>query len=225
VITAVNQLLVEGGRAVKNGRKRQGNKGRKTRRGRPRPPAQQPQHYRKGTRTQAPATFLWDHQSLIVRKEADLRAHAQQDLALLWQIAPALKLLREFNQQLYRLFARGMTTQGARSRRRRLVHHRQYQAHALLAKALKQLSPDKCDKMSVLLGWAKSERPNNHVERNNRVFRMMPKTRYKRRKAHTLEKALALALYARMLAHPLDQHDVRALPVLVQETAIVAMAA
>jgi hypothetical protein len=54
---------------------------------------------------------------------------------------------------------------------------------------------------------------------------MMQKTRYKRRKAHTLEKALELELYARMLAHPLYQHNVRELPVLVQETAILEMAA
>ena len=48
---------------------------------------------------------------------------------------------------------------------------------------------------------------NNHVERNNRVFRMMQKTRYKRRKSHTLEKALELDLHARMLKHPLYQKD------------------
>jgi hypothetical protein len=95
----------------------------------------------------------------------------------------------------------------------------------LLAKALKKLSPDKFDKMIVFLGGGNGERTNNHVERNNRVFRMMQKTRYKRRKAHTLEKALELALYARMLEHPLYQHNVRVLPVHFQETAILEMVA
>jgi len=57
------------------------------------------------------------------------------------------------------------------------------------------------------------------------VFRMMQKTRYKRRKAHTLEKALELELYARMSEHPLYQHNVRELPVHFQETAILKMAA
>jgi hypothetical protein len=171
------------------------------------------------------ATFIWDHQYLIVRKAEDLSEPDKQDLALMLQIAPALKLFREFNQQFYRLLARGMTKKCARYRRMRLVNNRQYQANAFLAKALKKLSPDKFDKMIVFLGWEKGERTNNHVERNNRVFRMMQKTRYKRRKAHTLEKARALELYARMLEHPLYQHNVRELPVLCQETAILEMAA
>jgi hypothetical protein len=79
--------------------------------------------------------------------------------------------------------------------------------------------------MIVFLGWENGERTNNHGERNNRVFRMMQKTRYKRRKAHTLEKALELELYARMLEHPLYQPNIRELPVLFQETAILEMAA
>ena len=78
-----------------------------------------------------------------------------------------------------------------------------YQANAFLAKALKKIEQDKFDKMIVFLGWEKGQRTNNHVERNNRMFRMMQKTRYKRRKPHTIEKALELELYARMLEHPL----------------------
>jgi hypothetical protein len=225
VIKEVNKLILDGVRAVKNRLKRQGNKGRKKRRGRPSKKAQQQKQYRKGMSKKEQATFLWDHQYLSVRKEEDLSEQDQQDLALMLQIAPALKLFREFNQQFYRLFARGITKPCARYRRRRLVNNRPYQANAFLAKALKKLSPDKFDKMIVFLGWENGERTNNHVERNNRVFRMMQKTRYKRRKAHTLEKALELELYARMLAHPLYQHNGRELPGLFQETAILEMAA
>jgi hypothetical protein len=54
---------------------------------------------------------------------------------------------------------------------------------------------------------------------------MMQKTRYKRRKVHTLEKALELELWARMLAHPSYPHNVREVPILGQETAILQMAA
>jgi hypothetical protein len=46
---------------------------------------------------------------------------------------------------------------------------------------LKKISTDKFAKMIVFLRWENGERTNNHVERNNRVFRMMQKTRYKRR--------------------------------------------
>ncbi len=57
--------------------------------------------------------------------------------------------------------------------------------------------------MIVYLGWENVDRTNNHVERHNRVFRMLQKTRYKRRKVHTIEKAIELDLYSRMLRHPL----------------------
>jgi hypothetical protein len=164
VIKEVNKLILDGVRAVKNRRKRQGNKGRKKRRGRPSKKAQKQKQYRKGMSKKEQATFLWDHQYLIVRKEEDLSEQAQQDLARMLQIAPALKRFREFNQQFYRLFARGITKPCARHRRRRLVNNRQYQANAFLAKALKKLSPDKFDKMIVFLGWENGERTNNHVE-------------------------------------------------------------
>ncbi len=38
---------------------------------------------------------------------------------------------------------------------------------------------------------------------------MLQKTRYKRRKVHTIEKAIELALYSRMLRHPLYDEGLR----------------
>jgi hypothetical protein len=75
---------------------------------------------------------------------------------------------------------------------------------------MKKLAKDKFDKMIVFLGW-------KNVERTNRVFRMLQKTRYKRRTAHTLEKALDLELYVRMLNHPLYQQKIEALPAILKE--------
>ena len=88
-----------------------------------------------------------------------------------------------------------------------MVNNPEYQANPFLARALKKLDKAKFEKMIVFLGWENVDCTNNHVERNNRVFRMMQKTRYKRRKPHTLEKALELDLHARMLKHPLYQKD------------------
>ena len=225
VIKEVNKLILDGVRAIKNRLKLQGNKGRKKRRGRPSKKAQKQRQYRQGMRKKEQATFIWDHQYLIVRKQDDLSEQAKEDLTLMFQIAPELKLFRPCNQQFYRLLERGISKPCARSRRRRLVNHASYQANAFLAKALKKLSTDKCDNMIVFLGWENGERTNTHVERNNRVFRMMQKTRYKRRKVHTLEKALELELYARMLEHPSYPHNVREVPILGQETAFLQMAA
>jgi hypothetical protein len=74
---------------------------------------------------------------------------------------------------------------------------------------MKKLAKEKFNKMIVFLAWDNVDCTNNHVERNNRVFRMMQKTRYKRRKAHTLEKAVELELYARMMRHPLYQAELK----------------
>jgi hypothetical protein len=225
VIKEVNKLILDGVRAIKNRLKRQGNKGRKKRRGRPSNKAQKQRQWRQGMSKKEQATFIWDHQYLIVRKQEDLSEQDKEDLALMFKIAPELKLFRQFNQQFYRLFERGISKPCARSRRKRLVNQASYQANAFLAKALKKISTDKFDNMIVFLGWENGERTNNHVERNNRVFRMMQKTRYKRRKVHTLEKALELELYTRMLEHPSYPHNVREVPILGQETAILHMAA
>ncbi len=118
-------------------------------------------------------------------------------------IAPDLALFRRFNQQFYRLFEKDITKQCARYRRTRMVNNAAYQANSFLAKALKKISKKPCDKMIVCLGSENVDRTNNHVERNNRVFRMLQKTRDKRRKVHTIEKAIELELYSRMLCHPL----------------------
>ena len=203
VIKEVNKLILDGVRAIKNGLRRQGNKGRKKRRGRPSKKAQQQRERRRGMSKKEQATFIWEHQYLIVRKEEELSEQDQADLALMFSIAPELELFRRFNQQFYRLFETDITKQCARYRRTRMVNHAAYQANTFLARALKKISKEKFDKMIVYLGWENVDRTNNHVERHNRVFRMLQKTRYKRRKVHTIEKAIELDLYSRMLRHPL----------------------
>lgn len=224
-IKDVNKLILEGVRAIKNRSKRQGNKGRKQRRGRPSKQAQQQRQRRAGLSKKQQARFIWEPQYLIVRQPDDLSAQAKENLALLWQIAPELKLFRQFNQQFDGLFEKGITKPCARSRRTRIGHQASYQANAFLAKALKKIGKAKFDKRMVFLGWEHGQRTNHHVERNNRMFRMMQKTRYTRRKIHTITKALELELYARMLEPPLSPDKIRALPIRSPETTILKMAA
>jgi dynactin complex subunit len=173
----------------------------------------------------AQATFIWEHPYLIVRKEAELTAADRDDLALLFAIAPELEVLRRFTQQFYRLFEKGISQQQARYRRTRLLNNPDYQANDFLARAMKKLAKDKFEKMIVFLAWENVDRTNNHVERNNRAFRMLQKTRYKRRKQHTLEKALELELYARMLQHPLYQPKNTPVPMTMKQPACLKMAA
>ena len=221
VIKDVNKLILDGVRAIKNQIQRQGNKGRKRKRGRPTEKVRQQRQRRKEMTKKEQATFIWDHQYLIVRKEDELSEEEKQDLARLFQIAPELELFRRFNQQFYALFEKGITPQQARYRRTRMVNNPDYQANEFLARALKKLAKDKFEKMIVYLEWDNVDATNNHVERNNRAFRMLQKTRYKRRKEHTLKKALELDLYARMLNHPLypgfKQQKIVALPISPEE--------
>ena len=203
VIKDVNKLILDGVRAIKNQIQRQGNKGRKRKRGRPTEKARQQRQRRKGMTKKEQATFIWEHQYLIVRKEDELSDEDKNDLELMFQMAPELALLRRFNQQFYRLFHKDITPQQARYRRTRMVNNPDYQANPFLARALKKLPKDKFQKMIVCLEWENVDCTNNQVERNNRAFRMLQKTRYKRRRPHTLKMALELDLYARMLNHPL----------------------
>jgi hypothetical protein len=216
VIKEVNKLILDGVRAVKNRLQRQGHKGRKKKPGRPTKKTQQQRQRRQGMTKKEQATFIWDHQYLIVRKQDELTDEEKEDLALMMAIAPELASFRRFNQQFYALFEKGITQRQARYRRTRMVNNTEYQTNPFLARALKKLDQTQFEKMIVFLAWENVDRTNNHVERNNRAFRMLQKTRYKRRKVHTLEKALALDLYARMLKHVLfpafaEQHKIKLL--------------
>jgi hypothetical protein len=229
VIKEVNKLILDGVRSIKNRIRRQGNKGRKRKAGRPTEKARQQRARRKGMTQKEQATFIWEHQFLIVRKQDELSDQEKEDLTLLFQTAPELEIFRRFNQQFYALFEKGITQRQARYRRTRMVNNPNYQANPFLARALKKLAKDKFEKMIVFLGWENVDRTNNHVERNNRVFRMMQKTRYKRRQTHTIQMALELDLYARMRNHPLYpiflQKKIVALPISTEQMAYINRAA
>ena len=110
VIKEVNKLILSGVRDIKNRIKRQGNKGRKRRPGRPTKKARQQRQAQKGRTKKEQAAFIWEHQYLIVKKQENLTDQEEQDLKLMFEIAPELKLFRQFNHQFYRLFQKGITT-------------------------------------------------------------------------------------------------------------------
>lgn len=201
VFKEVNKLVLDGVRAIKNQIQRQGNKGRKRRPGRPTKKAAQQRQAKSEMTKKEQATFIWEHQYLIVKKPENLTDQDTLDLALMLEIAPQLKLFRLFNHQFYHLFEKGISKQTARLRRTLMVNNLEYQANTFLAKALKKLKKESFEKMITFLEWKNVDCTNNHVERNNRCFRMMQKTRYKRRKTHTIKKMIELHLFDRMLKH------------------------
>lgn len=201
VIQEVNKLILEGVRAVKNRIDRQGNKGRKRRRGRPCKGRKRPRAARKTDE----ARWIWRHQHLIVKRAENMTDEEKATLDQMVRIAPELKTIRRFNRDFYKLFERDLTKQQARCRRTRMAKNPAYQSNPFLVRALKKLRAERFEKIITYLGWQEMERTSNHVERNNRSFRMLQKTRYKRRRAHTIRIAIELDLYARMLNHPLFQ--------------------
>ena len=204
VIKEVNKIILDALRSVKNSLRRQGHKGRRRKPGRPSRNAQQQRRAREGRSREEQATFLWENQHLIVRKQESLTEEDRQNLQEMCRMAPEIRLLRRFNQDFYRLFERGLTQRQARRRRSRMANNHNYQNHPFLAQALKKLRRDRFEKMIVFMAFGKNaQRTSNHVERNNRSFRMLQKTRYKRRLITTIRMAIELDLYARMLDHPL----------------------
>ena len=110
-MAVLDTLILDGVRAIKNRIKRQGHKGRKKCPGRPSKKVQQQRQRRQGMSKKEQAAFIWEHQYLIVRKQEELSDQDKADLALMFPIAPELKLFRQFNRQFYRLFAKGITKQ------------------------------------------------------------------------------------------------------------------
>jgi transposase-like protein len=204
VIKEVNKLVLDALRAIKNRIKRQGNKGRKKKRGRPTKGTRKRRQSRKGRTRKEQAAFLWKNQHLIVKKKESMSKEEKETLQEMTQIAKEIKTLRRFNEEFYRLFERGITQRQARYRRTRMVNNPDYQGNPFLARALKKLRRDQFEKMIVFLRHGEeAQRTSNHVERNNRSFRMLQKTRYKRRTSETVRMAIELDLYARMLRHVL----------------------
>lgn len=203
VIKEVNKLILDAVRHVKNKIKRQGNKGRKRRRGRPSPLDKRRRTASKRQTRKDQARFIWRHQHLIVKKAEAMTEEDKAALGKMLEIVPQLKTLRRFNRDFYRLFERNLTKQQARYRRSRMANNQAYQSNSFLALALGKLRKERFEKIITFLDWQDGERTSNHVERNNRAFRMLQKTRYKRRSTHTIRISIELDLYARMLDHPL----------------------
>jgi transposase-like protein len=204
VFKEVNALVLDAFRQIRNRIKRQGNKGRKHKRGKPSKAAKQQRKLRAAMSKKEQAAFLWDHQYLIVRKSETLTEEDWEILDQMYQIAPEIRTLRDFTQGFYRIFERGLTPAQAAARRRHFVNRKDFQTNPILLKAIRKIRKERFHKMiGFLRRGDNAQRTSNHVERNNRTFRMLQKTRYKRRTDYTIRMAIELDLYERMLQHPL----------------------
>lgn len=152
----------------------------------------------------SPHKFLWDNRHLIVKKGASFTKEDHTNLKAMYRLSPRLKLLRRFMSNVYRIFEKGISQQAARYRRTKLLKDMGYRHNPHLKKIMKTLlKEEKFERAIVSLKYENVDRTNNHVERTNRDFRMLQKTRYKRRTIQTIENALKLDWLSFMKKHPL----------------------
>lgn len=165
--------------------------GRKRRRGRPRK-----NRTRRGPTRKEQAYSVWKNRHLITTRPENLDGRQRRRLSRMFECLPALRGLRAFVLQVYRLFDPEQSPHQAACRRAALVRDAGYQADSDLAQALAMLTAEKFAKMAAYLRRPAGERvrTNNHVERTNRRLRQFEKVRYKWRRRRTIVRFVILAV-------------------------------
>lgn len=134
------------------------------------------------------------HRFLFTRRPDHLSEEDRQLLATMESISPALGVIRRFTDDLHQLVSPERTPVSARQFRDRMVADPDYNRQPDLVQVLKRLRGDRLEPFIAYLGVPGLKRTTNHVERKNRRFRLLQKTRYKRRKPHTIANAMKLEL-------------------------------
>jgi hypothetical protein len=194
VLKDINEHVFD---ALRRLRKRLAQQGQRKRRRRGRlSKAQKRVRARRGQTKKEQAYFVWKNRHLIVTRPENLNGHDRQRLSRMFGYLPALRRLRRFVLQVYRLFDPEQSPHQARCRRAALLKVEAFQADPDLAKALAMLTPAKFNKMIAYLHSPAGQRvrTNNHVERANRRLRYLEKVRYKWRRRRTIVRFVVLAL-------------------------------
>lgn len=157
-------------------------RGRPSRRGRPR------------TERVDRRKLISKHRFLFTRRPDHLSEEDKELLAKMESISPELGIIRRFTDDLHALLSPQHTPVSARQARDRMVADPQYAEQPHLVRVLNRLRGDKLESFIACLRLPERERTTNHVERKNRRFRLLQKTRYKRRKPHTITSAMKLEL-------------------------------
>jgi hypothetical protein len=182
-------------RRLRQAQARRGRAGRPRRPGRP-SKRQAARRRHRGPTAKEKAAFVWKHRFLIVKRAAKLTQAEKEDLEKMLGYLPALRLLRSFSQDLYRLLDDSKTLRVARWRWTWLRYDPKYQEVGALVEALELLAEPKLTKaMAFAQQPAGSQvRTNNHVERMNRRLRFAEKVRYRWRKRKWVVRWVVLLL-------------------------------
>jgi hypothetical protein len=195
VIQDINKQILDAVRRLRMSMGRRGKAGRKKKRGR-KGAKSKAAAARRGMTLKEKASFVFKHRYLIVKRRENLTESERDDLTRMLEYLPELSILRRFADRIYWVFDTPKDLHQASCRRAVLVRAPAFQAVPELVKALEQLNEEKFPKLMAYLRNAVSRRvrTNNHVERTNRMFRLLEKVRYKWRRRRTLVRFVVLTL-------------------------------
>jgi hypothetical protein len=195
VIKDINTLILDAVRRMRTAMTRRGKAGRKKKRGR-KGAKSKAAAARRGLTVKEKASFVFKHRYLIVKRRENLTESERDDLRQMVEYLPELSTLRRFADGIYRLFDTPKDLHQAGCRRAALVRDTAFLSVPELAKAMEQLRDEKFPKLMAYLRKPVSRRvrTNNHVERTNRMFRLLEKVRYKWRRRKTLVRFVVLTL-------------------------------
>ncbi len=194
IIKEINGLILDAVRRLRKGMARRGRAGRKTKRGRK--GAKRRVATRRGLTKREKSAFVFRHRHLIVKRREKLTASDRDDLARMLSYLPELATLRSFADRIDWLFDTPKDYHQASCRLSVIVRDATFRTVPELVKALEQLGPEKFPKIMAYLNNPVSRRirTNNHVERTNRMIRLLEKVRYKWRRRKTLVRFVVLRL-------------------------------
>jgi transposase len=195
VIQDINKLILDAVRRMRTAMSRRGKAGRKKKRGR-KGAKTKATAARKGMTLKEKASFVFKHRYLIVKRRENLTESESKDLQQALESLPGLATLRRFADRIYWLFDTPKDLHQASCRRAAIVRDSAFLSVPELVKALEQVRDEKFPKLMAYLRnpVGRRVRTNNHVERTNRMFRLLEKVRYKWRERKTLVRFVVLTL-------------------------------
>lgn len=195
ILKEITKLILDAVRRLRTAMRRRGQAGRKKRRGRKGKKAKAAAA-RRGPTVKEKASFVFKHRHLIVKRRENLTGADRDDLTQMLEYLPELATLRRFADRIYWLFDTPKDRHQAGCRRAVIVRDAAFRAVPELVKALEQLDDGRFPKLMAYLKGPASRRvrTNNHVERANRMVRLLEKVRYKWRRRRTLVRFVVLRL-------------------------------
>jgi transposase-like protein len=195
VIKDINKLILDAVRRMRTAMGRRGKAGRKKKRGR-KGAKSKATAARRGMSVKEKASFVFKHRYLIVKRRENLTKLEHDDLRQMLEDLPGLATLRRFADRIYWLFDTPKDLHQASCRRAAIVGDKAFLSVPELVKAMAQVRDEKFPKLMAYLRNPVSRRvrTNNHVERTNRMFRLLEKVRYKWRERKTLVRFVVLTL-------------------------------